>query len=53
MKYVTATIDNLFEYEKILYEIRKDMGFRKMKKGTLLKFFVNDLDDATQKTKSE
>lgn len=46
-------VDNLFEYEKILYEVRKDMGFRKMKKGTLLKFFVNDLDDTIQKMKSE
>ena len=44
-------VDNLFQYEKILYEIRKDMGFRKMKKGTLLKFVVNDLDDSLKKLK--
>ncbi len=43
--------DNLFEYEKILYEIRKDMGFKKMKKGTLLKFVVNDLDESLKKIK--
>lgn len=41
--------DNLFEFEKILYEIRKDMGFRKMKKGTLLKFVINDLDESLDK----
>ena len=41
--------DNLFEFEKILYEIRKDMGFRKMKKGTLLKFVINDLDELLDK----
>ena len=44
-------VDNLFQYEKILYEIRKDMGFRKMKKGTLLKFVVNDLDKSLKKLK--
>ena len=36
---------NMYLFEKILYAIRKDMGFRNMRKGTLLKFFVNDLDD--------
>lgn len=44
-------VDNLFQYEKILYEIRKDMGFRKMKKGTILKFVVNDLDESLKKLK--
>ena len=44
-------VDNLFQYEKILYEIRKDMGFNKMKKGTLLKFVVNDLDESLKKLK--
>lgn len=44
-------VDNLFQYEKILYEIRKDMGFKKMKKGTLLKFVVNDLDESLKKLK--
>lgn len=44
-------VDNLLEYEKILYEIRKDMGFKKMKKGTLLKFVVNDLDESLKKLK--
>ncbi len=43
--------DNLIEFEKILYEIRKDLGFRKMKTGTLLKFFVNDFDEAIKKIK--
>lgn len=46
-------IDNLFEYEKILYEIRKDMGFKKMKKGTLLKFVVNDLDESIKRIKKQ
>lgn len=45
-------VDNLFEFENILYEIRKDMGFRKMKKGTLLKFVINDLDESLKKLKS-
>ena len=44
-------LDNIYEFEKILYRIRKDMGFKKMKKGTLLKFFVNDLDESIKKYK--
>ena len=30
--------------EDILYAMRKDMGLKKLKKGKLLSFFVNDLD---------
>ncbi len=43
--------DNLIAFEKILYEIRKDMGFKKMKTGTLLKFFINDFDESVKKLK--
>lgn len=43
--------DSLFEFERILYEIRKDMGFKKLKKGTLLKFVVNDLDESIHNLK--
>lgn len=35
----------IYRIEKILFEMRKDFGFKKMKKGTLLKMIVNDYDD--------
>lgn len=34
----------LYIMEDILYAMRKDMGLKKLKKGKLLSFFVNDLD---------
>lgn len=49
----SSGVDSLLEFEKILFEIRRDMGFRKLKKGTLLKFFINDLDETLVKRKGE
>jgi hypothetical protein len=49
IKFRTATMslmtpeEIMFMTEDILFEIRKDMGQRKMKKGNLLSFFVNDI----------
>ena len=37
--------DNLFIMEEIMNEMRKDMGCKKVKKGKLLSFFVNDISD--------
>ncbi len=39
----------IYRIEKILFEMRKDFGFIKMKKGTLLKMIVNDYDDYVKK----
>ncbi len=38
--------DTLFVLEDIIFEIRKDMGLKRkgLKKGDMLKFFVNDVD---------
>ncbi len=36
---------NIFLLEDLMFAMRKDMGFKRMKKGTLLKFFINDLDE--------
>lgn len=44
-----AKISNLFVLEQIMNEMRKDLGLRKMKKGELLAFFVNDIDDVVDK----
>lgn len=41
-----AAKDNLFVLESILNEMRKDMGVKKAKKGKLLSFFVNDIENA-------
>ncbi len=35
--------NSLFEMEEIMYQMRKDMGLRKMGKGKLLAFFINDI----------
>ena len=37
--------EGIYRIENILFEMRKDFGFKKMKKGTLLKMIVNDYDD--------
>ena len=37
---------NLLFLEKILYAMRKDMGHKKMKKGIILSFFVNDFKES-------
>ena len=41
--------ENLFVLEDIMNEMRKDMGVKKTKKGKLLSFFVNDVEDAMKK----
>jgi len=38
-----AKTDNLFILEEIMNEMRKDLGLKKVKKGDLLSFFVNDV----------
>lgn len=38
-----AAIDNVFLIEEIMNEMRRDMGLKKVKKGNLLAFFVNDI----------
>ena len=37
---------NLFVLESIMNEMRKDMGVKRVKKGNLLSFFVNDIKTA-------
>lgn len=42
--------ENLFLLEEIIYEMRKDVGLRrKMKKGVMLSFFINDIEKAFKK----
>ena len=36
---------NLFLMEEIMNEMRKDLGLKKVKKGNLLAFFVNDIKE--------
>ncbi len=43
--------DNLFIMEDIMNEMRKDLGLKKVKKGNLLAFFVNDIKDAIKGAK--
>ena len=38
--------ENLFVMEQIMNEMRKDLGLKKVKKGNLLGFFINDIKDA-------
>ena len=38
-----AAIDNVLLIEEIMNEMRKDMGLKKVKRGNLLAFFVNDI----------
>lgn len=38
--------ENLFVLEDIMNEMRKDMGVKRVKKGNLLSFFVNDIKTA-------
>jgi len=45
--------ENLFLLEQILYEMRRDVGLRKrMKKGDMLSFFVNDIEEVLNKKES-
>lgn len=41
--------DNLLLTETIMNDMRKDLGLRRVKKGNLLAFFVNDIKDAIKK----
>lgn len=34
---------NLFLLEEIIYEMRRDVGLKKMKRGNILSFFINDM----------
>lgn len=43
--------ENLFVMEDIMNEMRKDLGLKKIKKGNLLSFFVNDIKDAMKGAK--
>lgn len=44
-------IDHLFVLEDILNEMRKDLGLKKVKKGNLLGFFINDIEEVIKKKK--
>lgn len=39
----------LFQMEEIMNEMRKDLGLKKVKKGNLLAFFVNDIKQVMKK----
>ena len=41
--------ENLFILEEIMNEMRKDLGLKKVKKGNLLAFFINDIKDFINK----
>lgn len=40
-------INNLFLLEEVIFLIRKDLGQKNsnLKKGDILRFFINDIDD--------
>ena len=38
-------MDNVFLLEEIMNEMRRDLGMKKVKKGNLLAFFVNDIKE--------
>ena len=44
-----AGTENLFVMEEIMNEMRKDLGLKKVKKGNLLAFFVNDIKEVMRK----
>lgn len=46
-----AGINNLFLMEEIMNEMRKDLGLRRVKKGNLLAFFVNDIKEVLKTKK--
>lgn len=46
-----AGVDNLFILEEIMNEMRKDMGLKKMPKGNLLAFFINDIKSTMKAVK--
>lgn len=47
-----AGIDRLLLLEKIMNAMRKDLGLKKVKKGNLLAFFVNDIKKTLKASKS-
>lgn len=46
-----AGIDNLFIMEEIMNEMRRDLGLKKVPKGNLLAFFINDIKTAMKAVK--
>lgn len=44
-----AAVENLFLLEEIMNEMREDMGVKRVKKGNLLSFFVNDIKTAMKR----
>lgn len=47
----TVGLENVLLTEEIMNAMRKDLGLRKVKKGNLLSFFINDIKDAMKNTK--
>ena len=47
----SAATKNLFLMESIMNEMRKDLGLKRVKKGNILAFVVNDIKQAMWKTK--
>ena len=47
----TDGLENVLLTEEIMNAMRKDLGLRKVKKGNLLSFFINDIKDAMKNTK--
>lgn len=43
--------DTLFVMEDIMFAMRKDMGLRRLRKGSLLAFFINDIQVAMKTVK--
>ena len=41
--------NNLFLMEEIMNDMRKDLGLKKVKKGNLLGFFINDIKNELKK----
>ena len=40
--------ENVFLIEEIMNEMRKDLGLKKVKKGNLLAFFINDIKNVIE-----
>ena len=40
---IASNLDNLFLMESIMNDMRKDLGLKRVKKGNLLGFFINDI----------
>lgn len=47
----SAGTENLFLMEEIMNEMRKDLGLRRVKKGNLLAFFINDIKSVMKNKK--